>query len=245
MLKKFKNLGKRTKVIIMLLAATILIVSATGVTLYTRERQQRAQQTQVAYDKLTVPGDAEYSAQEKEQLQKLLSKREELRTKHDFKALDALQQEFDDLDTQVKHRIDDDKKYHEKKTVIDAVTIVAGANDAEQGIFNTRKAEVLALIERRVAIEEIEHALKVLNDTNTDIQQRLDAEATVQAQHKAQAPSYEPSRSGGGAGSGNRGASNPGSQSRGNQGNGSASGNTPERCIKDRNGSTLCAGGDW
>lgn len=74
----------------------------------------------------------------------------------------------------------DEKELQEKlddlKEQTENVTVLAGANDQEKQIFDTRKQEVLDLIEQKASVEDIQKKLDELKQTNTDIQSRLDKE---------------------------------------------------------------------
>lgn len=71
---------------------------------------------------------------------------------------------------ELQEKLDDLKEQTEK------ITVLAEANDQEKQIFDTRKQEVLNLIEQKASVEDIQKKIDELNQTNTDIQSRLDKE---------------------------------------------------------------------
>lgn len=68
------------------------------------------------------------------------------------------------------------KQLKELKNQVDKISIVNGANEQETQIFNTRKQQVYDLIKNNASVDEVNAAIAGLNQTNTDIQNRIDAE---------------------------------------------------------------------
>jgi len=222
----------------MVVVALVLVVSATGITLYTKERNNRIERARLAYAALVIPKDDNYNNGEKDELRKLLDRRESLLASLDFAQLESLQTEFDALVQRVNDRWDTEGKRTAKKSEVEAVQLVDGANESESEIFNTRKQQLLDMIERGESNDAINAALAVLKQTNDDIQQRIEAASVSSYQGGSDGgytpPASTPSRNGGGS---SQGGSN---QRGGGNGGNSNGGSSEKRCRTLPDGSQRC-----
>jgi len=245
MKERMERLTKKTKMIIMAVVACVVFISATGVTLYTKEINTKVAQTQQVYWGLQFPDDTQYNDAEKAELTALLTRRDELFNVLDAAGLAELQPAVDTLSSKVKDRLAADEKYRVKRAEVETINVLTGASDSEVAIFNDRKANVLQLIEDRKSDEEISESLSVLNGTNSDIQARLDAEAETARLKESR--SYRLESSGGSSNHSSR--RNSGSSTVEGQGDNPyivSPKPTPEgtesKCRVRADGSTLCVG---
>jgi len=233
MKEKVQNMSKQTKILLASLVGVVIVTGAVTMILYGHDNQERIVATQEAYGSLIIPAGDNYNVEEKEKLQELLDKRDVLFHNLQFIELQNLQSEFDVLDQSVKQRIELDKKFEDKKTEVEGINILDGANDAEVEIFNTRKAQVLSLIEQRQTDEVINEAIATLKSTNDDIQKRLDNERLNANRGGGYHPTPPRGNGGGSQGGGNRGQ---GGNSR--PGGGASAGQ--EVCVRKPDGSEVC-----
>lgn len=61
-------------------------------------------------------------------------------------------------------------------SIVNSINIVDGATDEEQEIFSARKNEAISLIKEGANTTEIEEAITNINNTNTDISNRIVAD---------------------------------------------------------------------
>ena len=69
------------------------------------------------------------------------------------------------------------EKYASLKDTVNNKKVLDQANDQEKAIFDQRKQDVLTQIENKESFDTIDQSIAVLDQTNTDIQTRLDTEA--------------------------------------------------------------------
>lgn len=104
-MKVIKNLSKKSKIIVAGVISLVLIVSATGVTLYANDINNKVQQTQVLYHSIKIPNTDEYSDVELLTFNSLQERKEQAFNKLDIITLKSLEIEFDVLNGGVEKRL--------------------------------------------------------------------------------------------------------------------------------------------
>jgi hypothetical protein len=221
-ISKKKTVSKSKKITFILLAILIIVGSIIGITyaIQTQQKEQHRQEIFNAYWSIKLPDTINYNEDEQQQYEKIVAAKNNHFETQDLTSLNTIQEQLNNLDESVKTRIENEltEKYNEKTTEINNIKIVDGANDQEAEIFNTRKNNVLKLVEERKTFEEIDNAINTLKDTNKDIESRKENDRIAQEQ-----ANRNTSWTGGGT-SGNTGG---GSSSNGGQSNNGGGNNTP------------------
>lgn len=123
-------------------------------------------------------------------------------------------EELKQTNADIQSRLDQEKAEKEAqinslKSQINSINCLDGANDTERSIFNTRKQDALNTANSStVSVDDLQNKVNQLNQTNTDIQNRITNEQIAAQQAAAAAAaaqaqkSYSSSSSYGGYGSG-------------------------------------------
>ena len=94
---------------------------------------------------------------------------------------DGLKQNREEEAKKIEAEKEKQKQLEVLKSEVINIKCNGNANEQEQQIFDTRKQDILTLIENDASIEEISNAKLLLEQTNTDIQARIDREEAERA----------------------------------------------------------------
>lgn len=178
--KKNKKWTKKTKVTLLLVLTMVLLGSTGGYIMYSKTVNEQVMQTQAAYHAIVLPKTDTYTAEEKNEYDTILSEREQAFNAMDVISLEKIQEKMNVLDNKVTDRIESEriaKLYEDKKTKIEGIALVDGANETEASIFEGRKAEALQLVADKAEMTVIDAKIIELEQTNVDIENRKQTDA--------------------------------------------------------------------